>query len=149
MIGATGEAAGRLHAGFIGAWILIPESCDYEQGDPPLEGTYLIREAEGGALDFEIAWTDSGGEAHTVCFSGLPDGEAAPLEGGELADAISVTAVSARELTTRAYWRGKERMVAQRQLDDRGVAMRVTQLIRFDDGTTLANTSVYRRRLTN
>ncbi len=41
------------------------------------------------------------------------------------------------------------RMVAQRQLDDRGAAMRVTQLVRFDDGTTLANTSIYRRQLPN
>ena len=138
---------GPLHAGFIGAWILLPESCNYEQGDPPRAGTYRISEAEGGALDFEIGWIDSGGEEQVVRFSGVPDGGPAPIEGGELADAISVSAVSARELTTRAYWRGKERMVAQRQLDDSGAAMRVTQLVRFDDGTTLANTSVYRRQL--
>lgn len=135
--------------GFIGAWILIPESCNYEQGDPPLEGSYRISETEHGRLDFEIAWTDSGGERHAVSFSGVPDGEPAPLEGGELADTMSVSAVSARELTTRAYWRGKERMVAQRQLDESGAAMRVTQLIRFDDGTTLANTSIYRKQLSN
>jgi hypothetical protein len=140
---------GPLHAGFIGAWILIPESCNYEQGDPPLAGTYRMSEGEGGALDFEIGWTDSSGEEQVVRFSGVPDGEPAPMEGGEFADAMAVCAVSARELTTRAYWRGKERMVAQRQLDDSGGAMRVTQLVRFDDGTTLANTSIYRKHLPN
>jgi len=138
---------GQLHAGFLGEWILIPESCRYEQGDPPREGTYRIQEAEGGELEFEIAWIDAEGERHAVSFSGRPDGQAVPFAGGELADALAVSAVSARELTTRACWRGKERMVAQRQLDDSGLAMRVTQLVRFDDGTTLANVSIYRRRV--
>jgi len=38
-------------------------------------------------------------------------------------------------------------MVAQRQLDDSGQAMRVTQLVRLADGEHLANVSVYRRRM--
>ena len=36
-------------------------------------------------------------------------------------------------------------MVAQRQLDASGNAMRVTQVVRFADGTSAANVAVYRR----
>ncbi len=40
-------------------------------------------------------------------------------------------------------------MVAQRQLDDTGTAMRVTQLVRFPDGTHAANVSIYRKQVRN
>ncbi len=139
----------QTYAAFLGSWNLIAESCEYEQGDAPQSGTYGIYELADGSLSFEIVWVDKEGEKHEVRFSGIPDGEAKSFEGGELADALSVTAVSPRELTTRAFWRGKERMVAQRQLDEHGVAMRVTQLVRFENGTTLANTSIYRKRVMN
>lgn len=134
-----------MYAGFLGTWILIPSSCDYEQGVPPASGTYRIDERDG-RLEFTIDWTDAEGTAHHAEFSGAPDGRREPFDGGELADALSVTAVSARELTSSAYRDGAELMVAQRQLDDTGVAMRVTQLVRFPDGTHAANVSIYRKQ---
>ncbi|MEZ4403940.1 MAG: hypothetical protein R3B06_28205 [Kofleriaceae bacterium] len=132
------------YAGFLGTWVLIPETCVYEQGPAPRAATYRIEE-DGPALRFTIAWTDAAGAAHQVVFAGRPDGIAAPFAGGDLADALTVTLVSPRDLRTTASWRGHERMVAQRQLDARGAAMRVTQLVRFDDGTHVANVAVYRR----
>ena len=130
-------------AGFLGTWILDPTSCRYEQGDPPHSSTYRIAEAEGGRLVFEINWVDAEGREHEVSFSGKPDGSLERFDGGDLADALSVQSISARDLRSSAYFNGVERMVAQRQLDATGRAMRVTQLVRLPTGESLANVGVY------
>jgi len=135
-------------AGFLGSWTLIVDSCDYEQGEPPRAGSYEICEREG-RLEFRIEWVDHDGESHEVEFSGVPDGVPAPFAGGDLADALAVIAASPRELNSVASWRGAERMIAQRQLDESGNAMRVVQVVRFEDGTHAANTSVYKKRVFN
>lgn len=134
-----------VYADFLGTWDLIPESCDYEQGEPPRAGTYEI-EAEGERLHFTIRWLDSVGESHTVAFSGVPDGRREPFAGGDLADELAVTARTSSELISSAYYRGVERMTAQRQLDETRQAMRLLQLVRLPDGTKLLNRSIYRRR---
>jgi hypothetical protein len=139
---------GPTYAAFLGTWILDPGSCRYEQGEPPLAGSYRIEEV-GGRLHFQMEWTAADGSSHQVRFSGVPDGRREPFAGGELADALSVHAVSPRELTSAAYHGGVERMVAQRQLNAGGNAMRVIQLVRFLDGSSLANVSVYLRQVRN
>ena len=133
-----------LHAAFLGTWVLLPETCVYEQGAAPRSGTYRIEE-DGELLRFTIDWIAADGAAHHAAFSGRPDGVAVPFAGGDPVDAIAITAVSSRDLRSSAFWRGQELMVAQRQLDAGGNAMRVTQLVRFADGTRAANVSVYRR----
>lgn len=138
------NAQTRPYEGFLGTWTLDPASCDYEQGLPPREGIYSIREDEG-VLHFLMDWTDAEGEHHRVGFSGIPDGKPVPFEGGDLADALSITAVSPRELTSSAFYQGRELMVAQRQLDASGRAMRVIQVVRFPDGTDAANVSLYHK----
>jgi hypothetical protein len=135
-----------LYADFLGTWVLEPDSCVYEQGEPPRAGTYRIEERDG-TLFFQIEWTDADGACHRVEFSGKPDGQPVPFNGGDLADAMSVQAVSARELRSSAYREGKELMVAQRQLDGTKMAMRVVQLVRMMTGPDLGNSSVYRREL--
>ncbi|HLU64694.1 MAG TPA: hypothetical protein VKZ63_00370 [Kofleriaceae bacterium] len=137
-----------IYQAFLGTWILDPTSCRYEQGEPPQAGVYRIEQA-GDALHFHVEWTAADGTRHEVEFSGVPDGRREPFAGGDLADALSVHAVSPRELTSSAYYRGTERMVAQRQLDDSGNAMRVVQLVRLPDGTSPANVAVYLRQVRN
>jgi hypothetical protein len=137
-----------LHAGFLGTWILDPKSCQYDQGEAPAASRYHIEE-RAGRLYFSIEWTDTEGVDHRVEFSGVPDGSPEPFAGGELADALSVTAVSDTELTSSAFWRGEELMVAQRQLDPSGTAMRVIQLVRLPDGTRPTNIGVYHKQLRN
>lgn len=134
------------YAGFLGTWVLMPETCVYEQGPAPRAGRYLIEE-DGERLRFTIAWTAADGTDHQATFAGRPDGVAVPFAGGDAVDAIAITLVSSRDLRSTAYWRGHERMVAQRQLDAAGQAMRVTQVVRFADGTRAANVAVYRRYL--
>ena len=136
------------YAAFLGTWILDPTSCQYEQGDPPRAGSYRIEDVDG-TLHFHVEWTAADGTSHEVRFHGVPDGRREPFPGGDLADALSVHAVSPRELTSAAYHAGTERMVAQRQLDASGNAMRVIQLVRFPDGTSLANVAVYLRQVRN
>lgn len=136
------------YSSFLGTWILLPDTCEYEQGDPPREGTYRIAEGDG-CLEFTIDWVDAAGASHHAEFAGPPDGSRVPFDGGELADALSITAVSPRELRSSAFWKGDELMVAQRQLDETKMAMRVTQLVRFADGTSLANVSIYRKHVIN
>jgi hypothetical protein len=133
-----------LYDGFLGAWELLPETCLYEQGDPPRSGSYDIR-AEGAQLVFTARWVDAEGAEHEATFCGPPDGTHVPFAGGDLADALEVRAVSARELNSYAYYRGVQRMVAQRQLDDTGQHMRIVQLVRLPGGTGVANSSIYRR----
>ena len=132
------------YAAFLGMWQLIPESCKYEQGDPPRSGSYEISE-DGDTLVFAMRWEDAEGEHHDLTFSGRPDGQLLPYEAGELADALSVSVISTRELNTSAYLKDEEIMVAQRQLDDTLMAMRITQVVRLAGGTSLFNSSVYRR----
>ena len=131
------------YTSFLGTWQLVPESCRYDQGEAPASGTYRISVAPDGVLSLTTQWQDSAGQSHSFTLSGPPDGSKAAFDGGDLADALAITAVSPRELNSYAYLRGKELMVAQRQLDETGQAMRVTQMVRLPDGTRPSNVSVY------
>ena len=133
---------------FLGLWELIPESCKFQQGETPLSGSYKIEYVDG-RLVFTMHWTNKNNESNSVVFSGKPDGMRVPFNGGDLADEMSICAVSTRELNSYAYLKGKELMVAQRQLDDTGLAMRITQLVRLPDGTNISNESIYRRSQSN
>ena len=141
-------ALSQPYAKFLGTWILQPHLSNYEQGDSPSAGTYQIMEVEGRIV-FRIDWRDADDKEHQVEFNGIADGTRVPFAGGELADELAIVSVSPRELNTYAYWQGREIMVAQRQLDPSEQAMRVTQLVRFPNGSHVANTSVYIRAVNN
>ena len=133
-----------LTASFLGHWQLIPESCQYEQGDPPRSGELTIS-LDGEELRFVMRFVTSDGRDEEASFGGRPDGKPFPFAGGALADAMRITPVAANDLRTSAHFKGRERMVVQRQLDASGQAMRVTQLVRLPDGTSPANVAIYRR----
>lgn len=133
-----------LYNGFLGSWVLIPDSCQYEQGDAPAAATLRIEDAEG-ELRFTMTSTPVGGVPIEAAFSGPPDGKPFPFAGGDLADAMSITLVASNDLRTSAFRRGRELMIVQRQLDASGQAMRVTQVVRLPGGSSPANVAVYRR----
>lgn len=139
----------RVYRDFLGLWQLIPESCQYEQGDPPTSGFHRIEENKDGTLEFTAQSVDADGKSGSVSFAGFPDGTKMPFAAGELADALAVEAVSKRELNSYAYLDGKELMVAQRQLDASGNAMRVTQIVRLPNGESPGNIAIYRRVIPN
>lgn len=137
-----------IYSDFLGTWILIPESCVYEQGAPPQQGRYTIAE-EAHELVFAIAWTDAAGKSHEVSFRGVPDGKPVAFAGGPLADALSIEAPSPTRLLSSAFKAGELLMAAERQLDDTKTAMRVVQQVRLPDGTRPTNVSMYRKVLAN
>ena len=130
------------YRGFLGRWRLIADSCEYEQGEAPVDGVHIIWEVDG-QLHFRMEWTDTDGENHVAEFSGVPDGRKQPFDGGDLADALSISVVSDRDLRSSAWYRGRELMISQRQLDETGQAMRVVQIVRLPDGSRPANIGVY------
>ena len=137
-----------VYVGFLGTWFLDTNSCDYEQSEPPRWECYTIAEV-AGRLQFAVNWTDSDGESHHVEFSGRANAGREQFAGGDLADTMVIEAPSPRELTSRAYYRDRELMTAQRQLDDTGTAMRVVQQVRLPDGTRSTNVGIYRKKALN
>ncbi len=135
----------KMYADFLGIWDLDAATCVYEQSDPPSSGSYTISESKHG-LTFRMAWTDTDGEQHVHSFSCMPDGQPKPFNGGELADAISVTAVSPVELNSAAFYQGRQLMTAARTLKDGGIVMEVRQSVLLPDGTQPTNFACYRRR---
>ena len=136
----------KIYAGFLGRWRLIPESCQFEQGEAYADGFYEILEVSH-RLHLRMEWTDVEGAHHRAEFSGVPDGSMQPFKGGNLADALSISAVSNRDLRSTAWYQGRKLMAAQYQLDDTLQAMRVVQIVRLPDGSQPANISVYRKEL--
>lgn len=134
----------KLYAGFLGHWQLEPDQCEFEQSVAPVSGSYGIEEGEKG-LVFTMAWVDAEGHDFVVTFKGQPDGQPHPFNGGDLADALAVTAVSADELKTSAFLKGHELMVATRRLSGNGQFMRLTQTVHLPDGTSPSNHSRYKR----
>ncbi len=133
-----------IYSGFLGKWALDVESCDYEQGDAPLSGSYEISE-EGDRLTFRMQWVDAEGEPHDMSFGGIPDGEPVPFAGGDLADALSITAASSDRLNSSAFLKGTELMIATRSLSADGRTMHITQTVRLPDGSEPTNRSTYHR----
>ncbi len=137
-------SAGPTYRHFIGEWILVAETCIYEQGNAPVSGTYRIEESDG-KLVFHMGWQDEGGETHNYSFSAIPDGMPHKFNGGDLADSLSVTAISENELNSSAFYKEKELMIATRTLVDGGAYMDVRQSVRLPDGTEPSNFSRYKR----
>lgn len=135
----------KVYADFLGAWDLDPGSCDYQQSEPPISGVYVISEGQGG-LTFHIAWEDADGEKHAHSFTATPDGQPHAFNGGDLVDALSVTAQSAVQLNSAAFFQGRQLMTATRTLRDGGSVMEVRQSVVLPDGTEPTNVAFYQRR---
>ena len=130
---------------FLGEWELDVNLCHYEQGEPPRSSTYLIREDDDELL-FEMSWMDAAGETHQMTLRGVPDGELVPFNGGELVDALSITAVSTHELNSAAAMKGVVLMSVIRRLSPDGQQMAVMQEVKLPTGEVSTNKSVYSRK---
>ncbi len=128
---------------FIGLWVLDPNSCDYEQGEPPQSGTYRIA-PDGVEVVITMAWVDAEGE-QTMTFRGVPDGKPVRFDAGPLADSLAIAAVADDRLDSAAYRAGVELMTAKRTLSKDGASMTVVQTVHLPDGTAPTNTAVYRK----
>ena len=71
----TDESADR----YVGAWLLVPELCHYQEGSPPLSGHYEIAQ-EAGVVTVMITWSDDAGVEHATSFAGPNDGRVMKTE---------------------------------------------------------------------
>ena len=127
---------------FLGKWSLIKGSCVYEQGDSPVDGHYQITQKTKDLL-FQMVWLDNTGERHDFIFKSRPDNLAMPFKGGDLADSLSSTIVSERELNTIAYKNGIKVMEVRRNLSNSYNQMTISQTVFVSEKDKLTNWSSY------
>ncbi|MDA9123113.1 hypothetical protein N9J96_06385 [Paracoccaceae bacterium] len=127
---------------FLGKWSLIKGSCVYEQGAPPVDGHYQITQKTKDLL-FQMVWLDNTGERHDFIFKSRPDNLAMPFKGGDLADSLSSTIVSERELNTIAYKNGIKVMEVRRNLSNSYNQMTISQTVFVSEKDKPTNWSSY------
>ncbi|AXS42248.1 hypothetical protein [Breoghania sp. L-A4] len=131
-------------APFLGAWILDIEASDFEQGEPPLSGSYRIEAADFG-LTFHMRWIDANGKEEAVSFTGMPGTRDERLKQSGLADALALYLETGGGLVSEARREGKVIMRAVRRLADNGATLIIEQTVHLPDDTSTTNTMVYRR----
>ncbi len=128
---------------FLGKWSLLREQCDYQLGEPPREGWYLL-EQEPGQVKVTMDWTDSHGQHHQQSYSSIPDGNEYPYPDSPAVDAVSMTLVNENRLDSAALKTGSLVNHAARELSPDGQVMKVTMTF-YTPGATLINIAHYRR----
>lgn len=129
---------------FIGAWDLVPELCQYQDGVPPRSGAYDIS-LKDGAVHFDMSWTDHDDHSHSLAFGGPSDGTVQTLNGAP-AHELSISKVDEFTIDSSAYADGRETQYARRQVSKDGALMTVVQVHRHPEGPSTRNFQVYRRR---
>ncbi len=139
---------------YIGTWTLVPELCIYEEGQPPLSGTYRTSQSEG-EVSISIDWEASDGSTHHIEFGAPNDGTRQPLStpGVASVDApgishLSITRVSPLILDSSAYAGADEVAYARRLASQDGLLLSTVQVGRRADGTSFRNFQVYRKAKT-
>lgn len=130
-------------ARYLGLWHLIPELSIYEQGEPPVSGTYHITESDG-VVAFSIDWTAPGGTPNSMAFSGPLDGAKHPADLPGLSH-VSYTHIDEWTLDSAAFADDRQMMHARRRASKDGTLLAVVQRIRIPDGAMISNMQVYRR----
>ena len=130
---------------FFGTWALIPDQSRYEFGPPPAGGVYQITANETG-YTFTMHWTTADGQAMNAAYDAIPDGQQHPYENTAVADAVSLTRVSERQLDSASFKGGQQIAYASRVLSADRQQMTVTQSGQTPDGTSFNNLAVYQRR---
>ena len=131
---------------YIGTWTLVPELCIYEEGQPPLSGTYRISQSEG-EVSISIDWEASDGSAHHIEFGAPSDGTRQPSSTPGSLD-LSITRVSPLILDSSAYAGADEVAYARRLASQDGLLLSTVQVGRRADGTSFRNFQVYRKAKT-
>ena len=64
---------------YVGTWILVPELCLYEEGEPPLLGRYKI-EQQSNEVQISVWWKSKDGTELETEFGGSNDGTKIPAD---------------------------------------------------------------------
>lgn len=130
--------------GFLGTWVLTPQSCNYALGEPPREGRYTIERDGPTGLRITMTWVDSSGMSLTDTITQTPDGRTYPFRAPGM-DGISLSLHSDQILETGVY-RGDQRLVSVRRvLSVDGRTMTVIMSGQSTDAKPWENRAIYRR----
>ncbi len=128
---------------FLGTWELDASKNQYDLGDPPQSGLYIIEQQGEGYL-VTMKWTNTAGESKEMAYEGVPDGKTYPTEAPGV-DSMSMTRVDDHTLDSAAMVGETVIALARRVLSEDGNTMTVTQRGKTPDGGEFANVSVYTR----
>ena len=132
---------------FTGTWIMDTSENQYEQGNPPQSGRYVISANDDGSYHFHVDWETVDGQAMHTEFDGMPDGVHYPYENPLVADSVSFTRVDDRTLDSETIRAGQVIAHARRVLAADGQTMEVFQSGPLPDGGEFTNRSLYRRKV--
>lgn len=127
---------------YLGTWLLVPELCIYQSGDPPFEGEYIISQSSG-EISFRIIWKDGSGKSHELQFGGPLDGEKHPSETPGVTE-VSYERIDERTLDSTAFNHENTVMYARRVASNDGTMLAVSQVLYGSEGPS-SNFQVYRR----
>jgi len=130
---------------FLGTWIMQPDLNDYQFGNPPQKGSYII-ETDGEGYLVTMNWTTADGKDMTMDYHAIPDGKEYPTDPATGVDSMSMTRMSNTVLDSVAMKNGVMVAYGSRILSDDGNTMTVKQSGKTPDGQEFINTSVYVRQ---
>lgn len=128
---------------FLGTWQLDPEQNNYQFGDPPQKGLYIIKIKDEGYL-VTMKWTNTAGNDLEMDYEGIPDGVQYPTDAPHV-DTMSMERVDEKTLDSSAFVGDTRIAFGRRELSDDNNTMTVTQSGKTPDGDEFANVSVYHR----
>ena len=131
---------------FSAVWRLVPELCLYEEGEPPLTGTYTIR-LTGDEVTISIEWLGVDEQQHQVQFGGPTDGtlNESDSDASRGVTHFSMTRMGPSILDSRAFVNDEEVSYARRCVSEDGQLLTSVQQGRRADGSSFRNFQVYRR----
>lgn len=129
---------------FLGKWTLNRAKSQYELGQPPKIGTYLI-EAEGEGLKVTMQWTSIDEQEFSMVYHSIPDGQQYPYTENPAVDAMMMEQVDERTLDTSAYKDGQVVSFARRALSEDGKTMTITMSGKTADGKDYRNLAIYEK----
>lgn len=129
----------------MGKWVLDPEFAEYEVGQPPRSGTYLI-EAADEQLRFTIDWVAADGGQHHLVILATPDGHEYPYDDPQVADAIIYTRIDEYTLDSATKKDGAITNYTRRMVNPAGDLMQIEQSGALPDGSAFTNRSLYRKQ---
>jgi hypothetical protein len=129
---------------YAGTWILAPELCLYQEGEPPTRGTYTIVQ-RGAAVEVSIDWTARDGGSHTISFGGPVDGSPQPIA-GQPGTELVFAAISPQVLDSTVKSGARVLAYARRCASSDGQLLSTVQEGHRADGSAYRNFQVYRRQ---
>jgi hypothetical protein len=129
---------------YLGTWLLVPELCIYQQGDPPSRGVYTIAQS-GDEVEISIAWTARDGTSHEISFRAPDDGTRRPVA-GDASSELSIRRIDDLILDSSVYSGDRVLAYARRCASSDGRLLSTVQEGSRAGGTSYRNFQVYRRK---